>query len=292
MGRLWSALCLSVSLVALAFASLALFQDRPIGGDQIDVSESRSPRDVQRLVTSLAERVEALESRQVGPETGVRAPEVSRPGVPTSVPGEPTEPTELQEEVAELTQRLARLEHGTTIAELAQSGRLQLAERTLRTALECIESHEASPETRLEAFQSFRELVKSHGPLVKSSMDESGLEERDLVLPMIDLAGDTGLEPDFRAEVLRSLHGSRIEELRQPMLDLLGRDPAPDVRAEALTTLYWHLDDATVRQAITQAGQLDLHEAVQAAARKVLPKIEYIESQIVESGDSDGSRQK
>ena len=90
--------------------------------------------------------------------------------------------------------------------------------------------------------------------MMKSLFDENEIRERDLYLPMLELAQDTTLDAAFRADVVRNFHGSRIEELRQPMLDLLASNDVPEVRTEALTTLFWHLDDATVREA--QAGKL------------------------------------
>ena len=76
------------------------------------------------------------------------------------------------------------------------------------------------------------------------------------------------------------------------MLDLLASGDVPEVRKEALTTLYWHLDDATVREAITQTSKGDPHEAVQAAATRVLPKVEHMDQQAAKAEDTAAAGQE
>ncbi len=120
-------------------------------------------------------------------------------------------------------------------------------------------------------------------------MAESGLEERDLVLPMLALAQDTTLEPDFRAEVVSSLR-SKVPELRQPLLDLLAFEGTPEVREGTVEALMYHLGDSAVREAITQASQEDRHESVRETAQEYLPKVQYFDRRAAEAGRAEAGR--
>ena len=100
---------------------------------------------------------------------------------------------------------------------------------------------------------------------------------------MIELARDTTLAPEFRAEVVDNLAGSKVEELRRPLLDLLAFDKIPDVRGGAAQALMWHLDDGTVREAIRGASRADPDETVRKRAESYLPKIEHFDRMAAEA---------
>lgn len=287
MNRLSIALCLSTSIVALVVAGLALLESRS-GGTEARGTQVQDLHEHQTLLKSLQETVGELKARQDALKLQALKQRTASTETPAQNAEEPAsgQPGGLQEQVAALTQRLASLEDEENIARLAQSGSKKVAEKEIRNALEQVGDPEADPEARLEALKRLRIAGKDNGAMMKSIMGENEMRERDLYLPMLELARDTTLDAAFRASVVRNFHGSRIEELRQPMLDLLASNDVPEVRKEALTTLFWHLDDATVREAITQASQEDPHEAVQATAKRVLPRVEHRDQEAAKSEDT------
>jgi hypothetical protein len=197
---------------------------------------------------------------------------------------------ELEEQVAVLTARLASLEDEETIARLAQSGSRQVLERDIRNAFDRVGDPEAEPEERLRALATLRGAGKRHRELMGALMKESELRERDVYLPMLELAQDTTLAPEFRAEVLRHFHGTKIDEMRQPLLDMLATEESPEVRVEALTSLFWHIEDATVRETIRQTGTQDPNEQVQARVQRILPKVEHLDREAAEAENERSDR--
>lgn len=278
MNRLSTVFCLSTCVIAVGLASFALFQNGPSGA-QRDVAIGDELRELQLHMTSLSEKIEALEAKQVASKKDARSPGKRLPR--KRVASHP-EPTDFKEQLAALTHRLASLEDEETIARLAQSGEQQLTEKELKSAFDLIGDPDASPDDRLAALQSFRRLRKTNGSAVKNAMVEYDLKERDLVMPMLEIAQDTTLEPEFRAEVVRSLE-SKLPELRQPLLDLLAFEAAPEVRQESVHALMYHLGDPAVRQAITHASQNDQNEAVRARAERYLPKVQHFDRRAAEA---------
>ena len=271
MNRLSIALCFSMSLVAVGIAGFALVEIRSRGTES-PVMPVQDLHETRSLLASLKQRVGELEIRHVRLErlAGSFDTPTRRSEVPAS-----GETADLREQVEALTRRLATLEDDETIARLAQSGQVQVTEKELRNALDLVGDPAVSPDARLEALKSLRRLGKTRGSQYKNAMGESGLKERDIVLPMLELAQDTTLNPDFRAEVVRSLVGSKVEELRQPLLDLLTFDLIPEVREGAVDALIYHLADSGAQEAITRAAREDPHEAVRARAQRYLGKVEY-----------------
>ena len=199
----------------------------------------------------------------------------------------------LEGQVAALTQRLATLEDGETIARLAQAGSEEVAKKEIKSALDRVGDPQADPKDRLAALQRLRLARQKNGAMIEALMGESEMRERDVVLPMLELARDTTLDSEYRADVLRNCHGSRVEELRQPLLDMLASNDVAAVRVEALTGLFWHLDEAAVRETIRETAQQDPHEAVQARAARILPKVRHIEHAAARSaGSTDGVQER
>jgi len=273
MNRLIAALCLSTSLIAVGIAGFALIQASS-GATNSPPAEGQDARDMRLLLTSLDQRVTELERRY---GTIERKADSVHTSTRNSQLLAPAQEAGIAEQVQALTLRLATLEDEKTIAQLAQSGEARLAENELRTALGKVGDPNVSPEARLEALKSIRRLTKTNGPVVKGVFGESGFDERDVVLPMLDLARDTTLAPELRAAVVENLAGSRVEELRRPLLDLLAFDKIPDVRGGAAQALMWHLDDGTVREAIRGASRADPDETVRGRVESYLPKVEYFD---------------
>ncbi len=297
MNRLSTALCLSVSCVALGLAAVALLERRSGGPAASSEAEVADLSELQSELDSLRERVDAFEERQAA--LARRTSEAYAKGriAPRRAVGEAGEPVstegaELEEQVAVLNARLASLEDSETIARLARSGRERVAEKELLAALDSVGDPDVVPEDRLKAWQTVRRFGKSQRDRIGAEFEERGLQERDFVLPLLDLAQDATLDPEFRVEVMRSLHGSRVEEIRQPMLDVLASNESSEVRAEAMTALYWHIDDASVRQAITAVSQNESDEIMHARAQRIMPKVEHIEREAARSAESADSGEK
>lgn len=291
MSRLPIALCISTSLLALGVAGLALLEVKSRAPES-PLTQSQDVHDLRRLVDSLHQKVGELEARDDELEEleeleqrvgGFRAA-TTNPEAPASGPA-----ADLPERVAAHTERLARLESEETIARLAHSGEAQIIEKDMRSALDQVGNPDVSPQARLEALRSLRRLSKTHRSLMESVMEEGDLREQDIVLPMLELVRDTTLDSDLRADVVRHLVGSKVEELRQPMLDLLAFDEIPTVREGALEALMYHLGDSAIREAITRVSREDRHEAVQARATRYLPKVQYFDRLAAEATDGTAS---
>jgi hypothetical protein len=239
----------------------------------------------------LHERVFELETRRAAHEPRTFTHETASIDTPAhdgELPA-PEQAANLKDQVAALTQRLASLEDEETIARLAQSGSKQVAVKEIRTALDQVGDPAADPKARLAALQRLRMARQKNGTMMKGMMDGHDIRWSDIVIPMLDVAQDTRLDAEIRADVIRNFHGTRVEELRQPMLDLLASDDVPAVRVEAITALFWHLDDPTVRDVITQASQGDPHEGVQARATRILPKVQHFEREAAEAAEKPGA---
>lgn len=271
MNRLSIAFCLSTSFVALGIAGFALLEIRSPGTES-PLMQVQDSHELRMLLNSLQQKVGELEARHG--ELKRRVASIDTPTRSSEVPAS-GQAAALREQVEALTRRLATLEDEETIAQLARSGNVQLVQKELRTALEQIDAPDVSPETRFKAFRSLRRLDKTRHSMVESAMGESGFKERDIVLSMLELALDTTLDSDFRAEVVRNLVGSKVKELRQPLLDLLAFDEIPELREGAIDALMYHLGDSAVQEAITRVSREDRHEAVRARAEKYLPKVQY-----------------
>ena len=279
MSRLIAALCLSTSLIAVGIAGFALIQASSRATNS-PPAEGQDARDMRLLLASLDQKVTELERRY---GTIERKADGVHASTRSSQLLAPAQEAGIAEQVQALSLRLATLEDEKTIAQLAQSGEAQLAENELRTALGKVGDPSVSPDSRLEALKSIRRLAKTKGSVAKGVFGEIGFEERDIVMPMLELARDTTLAPEFRAEVVDNLAGSKVEELRRPLLDLLAFDKIPDVRGGAAQALMWHLDDGTVREAIRGASRADPDETVRKRAESYLPKVEHFDRMAAEA---------
>jgi len=277
MNRLIAAICLSTSLLALGIASLTVLHASSRATDS-PAAQGRDLDEMRLLLASLEGKVAELEKaygalvrrdeREVAPS---RDADLLAPGRKAG------QEAGIAEQLAALEVRLATLEDGKTIAQLAQSGEAQLVENELRAARGKVGDPDAAPATRLEALRTLRRLAKTHAALFKGTAGEIGFDERDIVLPILELARNTTVDPELRAEAVENIAGSKFVELRQPLLDLLSFDQVPGVRGGAAQALMWHLDDATVREAIRNASRADPDETVRQRAESFLQKIEHFE---------------
>ena len=279
MNRLSIALCLSTSLVALGIAVFALLETRSRATEPL-MMQVQGVHELRTLLNSLQQKVDELEANHGELERPAARRDRPTPGSEVPASGETAG---LRQQIEALTRRLASLENEETIARLAKSGELQVIEKELRSALDQVGDPDVSPDTRLEALKSLRRLGKTRGSLLKSAMGENGFTERDILLPMLELAQDTTLDPGFRADVVRNLVGSKVDELRQPLLDMLAFDAVPEVRAGTIDALLYHLYDSAVQEAITRSSREDPHETVRARAEMYLPKVQYFARRAAEA---------
>ena len=112
----------------------------------------------------------------------------------------------------------------------------------------------ASDDTRLAALRQLRSA--------------KGID-RDVALSMIDLMDATS-ESRVRADVIRNLHRSRHDELKQPLIDYLLHDPDREVREEAAETLGDYMSDQSVVAALERARDHDSSDDVREQARETL----------------------
>ena len=295
MNRWTFALCMPLSLVALGIAFFALSQGGPV---------AQAPsRDVQ-FETSLRESLASLETRVVALEKSrqrsslrhrVEDARKQRSSSDEDDAGEKTRAARgddgpLDEQILALTERLALLEDDATIARLAKTGERRVALENIRNSIATVGNPDAAPEERIEAMGDLRGQFKKRGPWIVEAMEELGMEEADLVLPMLELAQDAGLETDLRSEAIESVVGSKTEEIRGPLLRLLANDLEPQIREVSMQALLWHLEDDEVRQAIVQTAENDGDAAVRARATRFLPKVEHVERELAEeAAEAHGS---
>ncbi len=289
MTKLIAAFSFTFSLAAAGIAGFLLFESAektpgPIESDAFTVSVD-DVAEIKALLRGLETRVRALEAQE---HQNKRAeipvtPETAEDN--TTLPGSEPELWQkrtLSEQVQALHRRLGILENSETIAKLAEDGKRQVAQTEIQNAVSCILDRESRPEDRLAAMKRLGRAVKDRKQhsLIESVMNDNELTEQDLVMPMVELAQDRTQEPALRADIIRNMAGIRIEEVRQPLIDMLLYDDATEVRNEAMHTLLYHLDNVQVRETITEISRTDPDEAVRARAEKFMPKVNWVENRI------------
>ena len=278
MSRISSAVSLSLSLAAVGLAGLSFVESRSAAPQ----AERESASDVDKLsgtvavlerdLAELSTKYQALASRTAGRKL---RPEKTRAKSREEAPT----PDHLEETVAALRERLNTLESGEKIHLLAQSGKKKIVQKRLATALESLRNPDVLPEERLEAMQTLRGMRKMNREELASVLEENELEEADLAWPMIELAQDTGVDAQLRGEALRSLAGLRVEEIRQPLMEIFAAEESSEVRIGAFDALAWHMTDPAVRQVLRGAASDSRHPEVQSRATRLAPKLNHFDRQ-------------
>ena len=101
-----------------------------------------------------------------------------------------------------------------------------MLENDMAWAMERLTDSESSPEERLRATKTLRVLRKSNHRQLIETLKASGIGERDLVLPVLELAQNKSLDTEIRTEAVRGVVGTKLAEVRAPLMDLLGYDDA------------------------------------------------------------------
>ena len=270
MSKLSVAACLSLSIVAVGMAWVALVQsDSDAGTSQATVpgdhTSPESAGEIRKLASELRSEAEDLRLRIEKLESVAVA--ASKDGNKATVPAG-TDDSGLAADIAALAERLESLESDENIAELARSGFVRARKKNEEEALALVLDTTQPARDRLKAWQSLRRMVGK-----PKGKGQTGPAEA--LQSIMDLARDTTLEPELREDVVKSLRGERSEEVKQPMLDILADDADPRVRMISLEVLMWHGGDPAVRETITAISREDRHEEVQQHATAIMPKVEY-----------------
>lgn len=303
MNRLAIALSLSVS-VAAAIVAVSVLSQRSSGEVREDLSEAPEIRQVRELLASLEERVDTLEStmdrlssagsRRVFPSVLSGEPDGARPDGGSGELAD-TDSKGLEGKLSALAARLDSLEDAENIAQLAQSGRDELLKKRISAALDPFRDPygDATPDSKLAGLKEIRGFWFTNQGELTAAMKDSELEWKDFYLGMVPLAQDATLDPEFRADVLRNMAGSRDREIRAPLIQLLAFGETPEIRQASIDVLLWHLDDAEVRRALLQAQQ-DPAEGVRKHIQANLPKVQHFERRAAEEerrrSEQKGSR--
>jgi len=288
MSKLSMAACLSLSMVALGFAGVALMQVGSNGvSTSASVSEDDSLREAVRSIKELAinlrtetdqfrMRIEKIERIAVGSSKSGK--EVKEPGGADVV----ADIAALNERLESVEEKLESLGSDENIAELARSGFARARKKEVEGALDLVLDTSQPARERLRAWQSLR---KGGG----KGKGQGGPPEA--LQSIIDLARDTSLGPELREEAVKSLRGERSEEVKEPMLSILAEDDDPQVRRRSLEVLMWHGGDPAVLETITAISREDRHEGVQQHAEAILPKVQHFARE-AEARDERGGDSK
>ena len=274
MGRISSAVSLSVSTLAVGLAGLSFLESRPAvpaGHREVVSGLEGLPETVAGLERDLADLSARYRTLALRSARGKGRPETTKAHEGSSTSDH------LEETVASLRERLNTLESAEKIHLLAQSGRRQVVQKRLMTALDDLRSPDASPEERLEAMETLRAMRKTSYPELALALEENELEEADLAWPMIEIAQDPGVDAHLRGEALRSLAGMKVEEIRQPLMEIFATEESSEVRTGAFDALAWHMADPSVRQALRAAVGDTRHPEVQSRAARLVPKLDHFD---------------
>ena len=268
MSKLSVATCLSLSIVAVGMAGVALVQSGSASGTTQasvagDSSSGEAAREIRELAFALRTEAEELRLR-IEKLEGVAA--VASKGGKAAKTPDGTEDSNIEADLAALAERLDSLESDENIAELARSGFARARKKETEEAFDLVLDTSQPARERLRAWQSLR---KGGG----KGKEQSGPPEA--LQSIIDLAQDTTLGPELREEAVKSLRGERSEEVKQPMLNILADDADPQVRRRSLEVLMWHGGDPAVMETITAISREDRHEGVQQHAAAILPKVQH-----------------
>ena len=283
MSKLSMAVCLSLSIVSLGMAGLALLQSTPGDGSSrsdevIENTSAEAAQEIRELAANLRGDAEELRLRVEKLESiAARSLKSGKKGKADAGDGDP----DLAADIAALAERLDSLESDENIAELARSGFARVRKKETEEAFDLVLDTSQPARERLKAWQSLR---RGGG----KGKGQSGLPEA--LQSIIDLAQDTTLGPELREEAVKSLRGERSEEVKEPMLNILADDDDPQVRRRSLEVLMWHGGDPAVLETITAISREDRHEGVQQHAAAILPKVQHFsreaEAQAEGGGDS------
>ncbi len=283
MSKLSMAVCLSLSIVSLGMAGLALLQSTPGDGSSrsdevIENTSAEAAQEIRELAANLRGDAEELRLRVEKLESiAARSLKSGKKGKADAGDGDP----DLAADIAALAERLDSLESDENIAELARSGFARVRKKETEEAFDLVLDTSQPARERLKAWQSLR---RGGG----KGKGQSGPPEA--LQSIIDLAQDTTLGPELREEAVKSLSGERSAEVKEPMLNILADDDDPQVRRRSLEVLMWHGGDPAVLETITAISREDRHEGVQRHAAAILPKVQHFsreaEAQAEGGGDS------
>jgi hypothetical protein len=257
MNRMSSALCLSLSLVAIA---LAVFLPRGDGSSP----ERSLTAELERIALSLESLGERLERLEVKANVAASGPASAAASGESS-----SSPAEIDRRLAALGARMDALDNAETIAQLAEVGGQQLRNESARAVLDDLLDPDLTPEERKERIEAH---WRQNGRL-SDLVARSGLDEGEVFSSILSVAQDPTLDESTRLKLLSDIENSSSEELREPLMNLARFDASPRVRQQAVRNLVAHASDVDAQDTILAAYREDPNDEVQATAQRRLERV-------------------
>jgi hypothetical protein len=221
-------------------------------------ASSRVEDDFRAALASLEKKAGSLEARLRSLEDGLSASRSRKEGA--SRPGfDPQDLQDLRRRLAEVEGKLPDIPDAREEIETAPVERPQPpgAGRSIEEEKAIAIDRSVPPDTRIQSLSVLR---------------ARGGRTREVVLEMIELIRDPGLAPRLRAAVIRNLSHLDLEELKQPLLDILVSDADPETRSEAVETLEAFYGDPAVRKAVENVRDNDASPEVREEAARRLDR--------------------
>ncbi len=260
-----SAACISLSLLAILLAVMSR------GGDST-FAPSSAPETLDSLVAAMEAMEERIAALEAAPGNSVADGGVIASSPPPNADEKLDDSKAESRSLAALEARLATLEDAEHIAQLAQSGRRKLRTKNALSTLAHLFEEDLSADERTARLKEFWQNRGRIEPL----LEESGLDEGDAVLPVMELARDQSLDEGVRTRLLAEIDEYKVDELRQPLVDLLATDGSARLRQQAVRNLMGHAGDIEVQNAILRASRDDPSEEVRGTAQRRLAGLRKI----------------
>ncbi len=247
-----ASVCLSIPAIIL---SIRVWATRA----PVEPQAPRREDDSRTALAALERKAGNLEARIRSLEEGLSASR-SRKGEPSKTEIDRRDLEDLRRRLAEVEGKLPDIASGVReeVEPAPVAGRQPPgSERSIEEEKAIAIDRSVPPETRIQSLGVLR---------------ARGGRTREVVLEMIELIRDPGLAPRLRADVIRNLSHLDLEELKQPLLDILLSDADPGTRSEAVETLEPFYGDPAVRKAVENARDNDASPEVREEAARRLDR--------------------
>jgi hypothetical protein len=242
MNRLLLGSVVLVAMMAMMAGVVVLYRRQP---------------DTARSIAALSARVDQLSLR-------VAAAQVTPRFVPVPLPAgtSPALAQAVNGSLEELARRITVLEERLK----GPDGQPQAPSRPERPP------SEASAAARAVAVDTSAPLPQRIRAL--QALRATNQRTREVTQSMIDLLSRPEVDAHSREEIIKHLHGVEFEELKAPLLGVLGSDQDPGIKAEAVETLSVFLNDPKVYEAVARLRDKDPAEPVRAEAARRLARFD------------------
>jgi hypothetical protein len=249
-------LTLLFSLLALAVSSLAAASGWHAQRRTTPASPGLEPAGdveaIERRVTGLERQLELLRSG-----LAMRAA-ASASALPATVSATPVPPAA---DVSDIEQRLGRLEQLAAAIQASHERGRPLTPEAMAAATRTVLDRQASAKERAAALT-----------LLRPNDGRTDGRTHEVVTAALELVQAPETPPRMRAEMIRDLDKLKDPALKDPLVDILSRDPDARTRREAVETLAVFYDDAQVRALVERLKDADPEAEVRAQAVKQLSR--------------------